>query len=168
MPVAHRVDGVLPGEQPAPVEPIPLVVGVPPPGPQALEQHRGEHGIAILATLALFDAQRHAGAVDVADLEGHHFAGAQPGTIGHRQDRLVLRCSGRRDQACDFLAAQYHRQLARLAHRAHPGQCLRAIQRHAKEEPQGGDRGIQHDMGGTGLDQVQLIAAQVFGCCRIG
>ena len=39
-----------------------------PPGPQPLQQHRAEHGVAILATLALFHAQGHALAVDVTDL----------------------------------------------------------------------------------------------------
>ena len=32
--------------------------------------------------LALLDAQRHALAVDVADLQRHHFARTQPGTVG--------------------------------------------------------------------------------------
>jgi len=40
--------------------------------------------VAILAALALLDAQGHALTVDVADLQGDHLAGAQSGAIGHR------------------------------------------------------------------------------------
>ena len=35
-----------------------------PPGAQAFEQDRRQHGVAILTAFALFDAQRHALAVD--------------------------------------------------------------------------------------------------------
>ncbi len=48
------------------------------------------------------------------------------------------------------------------------GSYFRAIQRYGKEEPQRRDRMVEHDTGGPGLDQVQLIAAQVFWRCRIG
>ncbi len=76
------VDRVLPGEQPAAVEHLALRMGHAPPGAQALQQHRREHGVAILAALALLDAQRHALAVDVADLQADHLAGAQARAIG--------------------------------------------------------------------------------------
>jgi hypothetical protein len=47
---------------------------------------------------ALFDADHHAFAVDIADLERGHLGGAQTRAIGHAQRRLVSepwRCSGR-------------------------------------------------------------------------
>ena len=91
--------GIEPGKQPAAVEHLALGTGHAPPDAQALEQHRREHRVAILAALALLDAQRHALAVDVADLQRHHFAGAQPGAVGDRQRRLVLQVAGRGDQA---------------------------------------------------------------------
>jgi len=46
-----------------------------PPGTQAFQQHRRQHGVAILTAFALFDAQRHALAIGVADLQRHHLAG---------------------------------------------------------------------------------------------
>jgi hypothetical protein len=39
----------------------------------------------ILAALALFDTDHHLGAVDIADLERHHFAGTQAAAIGEAQ-----------------------------------------------------------------------------------
>src|SRR5512145_2153832 len=57
------VDPIAPREQPA-LWPRRLPIGA-----QQLEQMLGEHHIAILAPLALLDADDHAGAVDVADLE---------------------------------------------------------------------------------------------------
>jgi len=69
---AYRIQS---GEQPATIEYLALSMGSPPPVAQALEQHRREHGVAILAALALFDAQRHALAVDVTYLQRDHFAG---------------------------------------------------------------------------------------------
>jgi len=38
-----------------------------PPSAQSFQQHRAEHGVSIVAALALLHAQRHALAVDVAD-----------------------------------------------------------------------------------------------------
>ena len=54
-----------------------------PPGAQQFEQIRGEHRIAVLAALALLDADHHALAVDVGYLERHRFGDAQSGTVGH-------------------------------------------------------------------------------------
>ena len=55
-----------------------------------LQQDRRQQGVTVLAALALLHAQRHALAVNVADLQGDDFAGAQPGTVGQGQRRLVL------------------------------------------------------------------------------
>jgi hypothetical protein len=98
--------------------------------------------------------QRHTRTVDITDLQRHDVAGAQPGAIGHRERCLVLRIGGRRDQTRDFLAAQHHGELARLAHAAHLRQRLGTLQRDAEEKPQGGDRAVERETGGTGLDQV--------------
>ena len=56
-----------------------------PPLPQHIEQSWRQHHIAILAALALLDADHHLGAVDIADLERHHFGGAQAATVGEAQ-----------------------------------------------------------------------------------
>ena len=116
---AERFDRIESGKQPAAIEHLALGARHPPPGAQALEQHRREHGVAILATLALLDAQRHAPTVDVAHLECHHLARAQPSAVGHRERRLVLQVAGRSNQAGDFLTAQHHRQRVRDTHRLH-------------------------------------------------
>ena len=75
---------------------------------QALQQQRRQHGVAILASLGLFDAQRHALAVDVADLERHDLADTQSGAIGQRQGSLVLEVRSCGDQLGNLLAAEHH------------------------------------------------------------
>src|ERR1700730_16872345 len=47
--------------------------------------------MAVLAALAALDAQQHALGVDIADLERDNLRGAQPGAVGGREHRLVLR-----------------------------------------------------------------------------
>ena len=70
--------GLRPGNSHPPGSILPCGMGDAPPRAQPLQQHRREHGVAILAALALLDAQRHALAVDVADLQRDDLAGAQP------------------------------------------------------------------------------------------
>ena len=48
-----------------------------PPLPQHVEQVRRQHHIAILVAVTLLNADYHLGAVDIGDLERHHFRGAQ-------------------------------------------------------------------------------------------
>ena len=139
-----------------------------PPGAQALEQHRREHGVAILATLALLDAQRHAPTVDVAHLECHHLARAQPSAVSHRERRLVLQVAGRGDQAGDFLTAQHHRQRVRNTHRLHLVHQFAVIERDFEEELQPGDRGIERDRRDALIDQVQLVAPQILDAGGVG
>src|ERR1700680_2865178 len=94
LPRGERVDGIEAGKQPPALEHATLRMGHPPPDAQALEQDRREHRVAVAAALALLDAQGHALAVNVADLQRHHFAGAQAGAVGDRQRRLVLQVVG--------------------------------------------------------------------------
>ena len=115
----QRLDGVQSREQPSAVEHLALGTGYSPPRTQPLEHHRREHGVAIFAALALLDTQRHARAIDVSDLQRHHFAGAQTGTIGNREGRLMLEVLGRRDQRTDLLPAQHDRQGAWHEYRLH-------------------------------------------------
>jgi hypothetical protein len=125
----ERIDPVLPGEQPS------LRPGRLPIGAQQLEQMLGEHHVAVLATLALLDADNHPGAVDVADLERHHLVGAQARAIGHAQRRPVLEAGRGLQQAHDLLRAQNHGQLARLAHERQAIRDLAVRKRHCEEEP---------------------------------
>ena len=113
----QRLDRVQAGKQPATVEHLALRPGHPPPGAQPLEQQRRQHRVAILAPLPLFDAQRHALAVDVGDLQRHYLTRAQAGAVRHRQRCLVFQIARRRDQAGYLVPAQHHRQRARHLHR---------------------------------------------------
>ena len=105
-----------------------------PPGAQPLQQHRAEHGVAVLASLALLDAQRHALAVDVGDLECDDLAHTQARAVGHRQRCLVLQVWRSGDQLRDLLAAQDHRQRARHAHVRHLGHQLGLAEGDVEEE----------------------------------
>ena len=165
---AERFDRIESGKQPAAIEHLALGTRHSPPGAQALEQHRREHGVAILATLALLDAQRHALTVDVTDLERHHLARAQPSAVGHRERGLVLQVAGRSDQAGHFLAAQHHRQRLRNTHRAHLVHQFAVIERDLEEELQAGDRGIERDRRDSVIHQMQLIAPQILDTGGVG
>ena len=88
---------------------------------QAFKQDRREHAIAVFAALALLDAQGHALAINVSDLQGRHFADAQSGALGDRERGLVLEVSGRGEQARHLFTAQDHRQLVWHTHRLHLG-----------------------------------------------
>ena len=50
--------------------------------PQKFEQYGQEHRVAILATLALLDAQHHALGVDIGYLQRDDFGDTQPCTVG--------------------------------------------------------------------------------------
>jgi hypothetical protein len=118
--------------------------------------------------LALLNAQDHALAVDIADLQRNDFAGAQSGAIGHRQRCLVLHVPGRFDQARHLLAAQDDRQLVRHLHRGHLGHPFGVADRELEEELQCGDRRVERDRRDTLNNQVQLVAAQILVAGRVG
>ena len=59
-------------------------MGEVPPGAQALQQDRAEHGVAVLGALALLHTQRHALAVDIGDPQADDLAGAKTCAIGNR------------------------------------------------------------------------------------
>lgn len=61
-----------------------------PPQPQQLQGLRREHGVAILASFALFDADQHACALDIIDLEVRDLRHAQARAIGDTERGLVL------------------------------------------------------------------------------
>ena len=130
----ERVAPVPPGKQPA-LWPRRL-----PPGAQQFEQMRREHHVAVLAALALLDADHHALAVDVGHLQRDHLGDAQARAIGHAQRRLVLEPGRRLQQARHLLRAQDHRQLARLAHKRVWFTMSASPERHREEEPQRRDR----------------------------
>src|SRR3974390_312322 len=105
----HRIYRVLSGKQPPSIGHLALAPGHAVPGAQALEHHRGEHRVAILAALASLNAQYHALAVYIAHLQPDHLTGTQPRPVGHRQSGLILERAGCSDQAPHFSATQHHR-----------------------------------------------------------
>src|SRR5664279_3283478 len=46
--------------------------------------------IAVFAPFTLFDADDHAPAVDITDLQRHHLGDAQSGPVGHAQRRRLV------------------------------------------------------------------------------
>jgi len=96
LPRAQRVGRIQAREQPASRQDLALGVTQAPPCAQPFQQYRAEHGVAVLATLALIHAQRHALTVDVADLQCGDLADAKPGAVGHRHCGLVHRTARRR------------------------------------------------------------------------
>ncbi|PWK75435.1 hypothetical protein C8K44_1031 [Aminobacter sp. AP02] len=68
----------------------PALLAFAPPQPQQLQQLRREHGVAILAPLALLNADQHARAVDVVDLEMSDLGHTKTSAISGAERGLVL------------------------------------------------------------------------------
>src|SRR3712207_5789224 len=86
----QRRDRIAAREQPALRQHQAAAASLAPPGAQELEQVRRQHGMAVLAALALLDPDQHARAVDVAHLERHDLGDAQSGAVGGAQRGPVL------------------------------------------------------------------------------
>jgi hypothetical protein len=84
----------------------PTTLAFAPPQSQQFEQLGREHGIAVPAALALFDADQHALAVNVVDLEMGDLRHPQARTIGDAQRGLVFDTRRRFEQAGCLLNAQ--------------------------------------------------------------
>ena len=67
--------------------------------------------MAILAALALIDAEHHAFAIDVGHLQRGDLGHTQPRTIGDAERRLVLDAGRGLQKARHFLGAQHDRNL---------------------------------------------------------
>jgi hypothetical protein len=158
----HRLGRIAAGEQPT-SGPRGL-----PPGPQQVEQARREHDVTVLAAFALLDADDHALAVDIGDLERDHFGGAQAGAVGHAQRRLVLQSRRGIEQPRHFLDAENDRQLAWFVDDMGVLDDLVAPERDPKEEPQRRDGLIEGRHADTARRQMKLVAAHVLEARRIG
>ena len=62
------------------------------------------------ASLALFDAEHHADAIEIGDLERYHFGGPKPRAMGNAQHRLVLGAGSGLEQPGDLLLGQHSGQ----------------------------------------------------------
>jgi len=104
-----------------------------PPQPQQREELRGKHGVAVLAPLALFDADQHPLAVDIVGLEAGHFGHTQARAVGGAEYRLVLWTWRGFEQPTDFLDAQHRRRLALISRQDQTSLKIRSIKRHGEE-----------------------------------
>jgi hypothetical protein len=107
------------------------------------EQLRRQHGVAVAASFALLDADDHAAAVDIGDLEACRFGRAQPGRIGRGQRGTRLQARYRFQETHDFIRTQHHRQLLRLTSMRDPLRQVRLLERYAVQEAKGADGLVQ-------------------------
>jgi hypothetical protein len=135
---------------------------------QQSQQARREQRVTIALALALLDADHHALGIDVADLDRHHLAGAKARAVGERQGRLVLQPSRVREQPCDLLDAQHHRQLARRVDLTGPPHRLRPVEGRLEQEAQARERRVDGGVRDPRQGQMQLEAAQILGIGGIG
>ena len=70
------------------------------------QQPRREHHVAVLAALALADAEDHALAVDVVDAQGDDLGDPQAGGVGGHEDGAVLEADDGREEAGHLVEAE--------------------------------------------------------------
>ena len=133
----------------------------PPVGAQDAEQLRRQHDVAVLAALALLDADHHPAAVDVGDLEAHHLRDTQSGGIGGGQRGASFQARHRLEEAHDLVGTEHHRQLARLARMRDPLRQVGLAQRDAIKEAQGTDGLVQRRPRYAASNQMHLEGAHV-------
>ena len=82
---------------------------------QQIERLGRQHDIAVLAALALLDANDLLRAVDMLDLEPDHLAGTQSAAIAETEQHADLEAAGDGQQAPRLVRADHLRNLLRLA-----------------------------------------------------
>ena len=102
------------------------------------------------------------------DLEPHHLAGAQPAAIAEAEQEAGLEAAGDGQQAPRLILAHHQRDLLRLAEVIDLGRKVQSAQRHAEQEPQPGHDAVAVADARARLGQVQLEAADVLKCGRVG
>ena len=126
----HRLHGIAAGKQPA-LRSCRLA-----PGAQQFEQMRRQHHVAVFTAFALLDADDHALAVDVADLQRDHLGGAQTRAISHTQCCLVLKSRCGIQEPRHLLRTEHDRQLAGLVDERGVLDDVGALERDPEKEPQ--------------------------------
>jgi len=146
-------------------EPLARGPGAPPVVAQDLQQPWREHDVAVLAALALLDADDHALAVDVGRAQADGFGDAQAGGVAAGQDGVVSGAGDTAEEVHGFPGAGYDGQLAGLPR---GGQDFRDVpvlaEGDAVEEAQGRDGDA--DRAGRelpGAGQEQLVVADLLG-----
>ena len=150
-----RTGRVAPRKQPV------LGTRQPPVGAQDRQELRRQHHVALLAALAVLDADHHPAAVDVGDPEAGDLRHAQPGRVGGRQRGAGLQARDGLEEPHHLVGAQHHRQPPRLAGVGDPLGDLRHPERDAIEEPQRRHRLVEARPGHALRREVDLIGANV-------
>src|SRR5712691_4916015 len=167
----HRLTGPLAWKQPAllhgscGIETPPARL---PPLAQQVERVGRQHDVAVLAALGLLDPNDLLRAVDVLDLQPDHLAGAQAAAIAETEQYTHLEAARDREQAPGLVLAHHQRNLLRLTEVINLGRKIQSPQRHAKQEPQPGHDAVAIADAHARLGQVQLKAADVLKCGRVG
>ena len=143
--------------------------GAPPVVAEDLQQPRREHDVAVLAALALVDADDHAPAVDVGRSQADRLGDAQAGRVAGGQDGAVVDARHAVEELDDFPGAGDDGQLAGLPgggqDRLHVPALLEGD---AVQEAQGGDRDA--DRAGREFlfsGQEDLVGADVLGAGQV-
>src|SRR3989440_4896757 len=132
------------------------------------EQLGRQHDVTILATLPLHDADDHLRAVDVAGAQPNDLARAQPAAIAERQHDVHLEIARHGEQPLGLLRAHHQRQLLRLLEVVDLGGEIVPPQRDAEQKPHPRHDPVAIADAQPALDQVQLEAADVVSCRRVG
>ena len=82
--------------------------GCPPVVAQHRKQHWRQNRVAIFVSLALNDADHHAFAVDVGQLEIDDFRDLQPSRVGRHQNHAVLERRDHGEQTLCFVHTEYY------------------------------------------------------------
>ena len=129
---------------------------------------RREHDIAVLAAFALLDADQHALAVNVGDLERNHLRRAQPGAVGDAQRSLVFDAGRRLQEPRDLLGAEDDRQPLRLVDERSMGCDVAPSERDAEKEPQRRHGDVMRPGADAAPDEMQLEEPDVLEARRVG
>jgi hypothetical protein len=133
------------------------------------QQPGREHHVAVVAPLALADAEDHAFAVDVVDAQRHDLRDPQPGGVGGHEEGAVLDAGDDLEEPGDFLEAEDDGELLGLLGAGDARQGGVAAEGDLVEEAEGGD-GLVVVAPGDGrlVDEVDevgadLVMSQEFG-----
>src|SRR5215472_8586434 len=147
-----------------------IIAGRPrlPPLSQQREHLGRQHDVAILATLPLHDADDHLRAVDVAGAQSNDLARAQPAAIAERYHDMHLEIARHGEQPLGLLRAHHQRELLRLLEVVDLGGEIVPPQPDAEQKPHPRHDPVAIADAQPALDQVQLEAADVVSCRRVG
>ena len=131
--------------------------------PQHLKQLGREHHLAILAALALTDADDLPLAVDIRPSEVGELGDSQAGGVDGHQDGAVFEVAGGFKYGCNFGGTQNHRQFFLVPRVGNMFNHPVTVQDVAIEKAQGAHRLIEHRPRDFFLlNQEQLVLPDVF------